>query len=92
MQAEGVQTGVWQAFILPAMTVFQAKNGYGKGCPWNCPHAQPVDYSLAQYPEAQRHCDTHTGMTMPLRAPNGSDAVSATARGIRKVMENLDQL
>lgn len=92
MQAEGVQTGVWQAFILPAMTVFQAKNGYGKGCPWNCPHAQPVDYSLAQYPEAQRHCNTHTGMTMPLRAPNGSDAVSATARGIRKVMENLDQL
>jgi dTDP-4-amino-4,6-dideoxygalactose transaminase len=92
MQAEGVQTGIWQAFILPAMTVFQAKNGYGKGCPWNCPHAQPVDYSLSQFPVAQRHCDTHTGMTMPLRAPNGSDAVIVTARGIRKVMENLGQL
>src|SRR6201984_2953692 len=39
LQAEGVQTSVWQAFILPAMTVFQARNGYGKGCPWSCPHA-----------------------------------------------------
>ena len=92
MQAEGVQTGVWQSFILPAMTVFQAKNGYGKGCPWSCPHAQGVDYALHQYSEAQRHCDTHTGMTMPLRAPNGSEEVLATARGIRKVMENLDSV
>jgi perosamine synthetase len=92
MQAEGVQTSVWQSFILPAMTVFQAKNGYGKGCPWSCPHAQPVDYALHQYTSAQRHCDTHTGMTTPLRAPNGPAEVLATARGIRKVMENLDQV
>ena len=33
LQAEGVETGVWQRFILPEMAVFQAKNGYGKGCP-----------------------------------------------------------
>ncbi len=92
MHAEGVQTGVWQNFILPAMTVFQAKNAYGKGCPWSCPHAQPVDYSVHQYPMAQKHCDAHTGMTSPLRAPNGPDAVALTAKGIRKVMENLNQL
>jgi hypothetical protein len=41
---------------------------------------------------AQKHCDAHTGMTTPLRAPNGPDAVALTAKGIRKVMENLDQL
>jgi len=92
LQAEGVQTGVWQAFMLPAMTVFQAKNGYGQGCPWTCPHARPVDYSVKQFPAAQRHCETHTGMTTPLRAPNGTEAVRATAAGIRKVLENLDQL
>ena len=93
MQAEGVQTSVWQAFILPAMTVFQARNGYGKGCPWSCPHAQPVDYSLSQFTTAQRHCDAHTGMTMPLRAAERIPMWSRlTARGIRKVMENLDQL
>ncbi len=92
LKAEGVQTSVWQNFILPAMTVFQAKNGYGKGCPWDCSHAQPVDYDLSQYPMAQKHTDSHTGMTQPLRAPNGLDSVEATAAGIRKVMEQADKL
>jgi len=92
MTAEGVATGVWQNFILPAMTVFQAKNGYGKGCPWSCRTAAAVDYSLTQYPQAQRHTDTHTGMTEPLRAPNSPVVAEAMARGIRKVMENVAQL
>ncbi|HOX39398.1 MAG TPA: DegT/DnrJ/EryC1/StrS family aminotransferase [Candidatus Brocadiia bacterium] len=92
MQAEGVQTGVWQSFILPEMTVFQARNGYGKGCPWSCPHARPVDYSPELFPESQRHCDSHTGMTTPLRCPNGAREVELTASGIRKVMENADQI
>lgn len=92
MKAEGIQTGVWQRFILPAMTVFQAKNGYGKGCPWSCSHAAPVDYSPEQYPVAQQHCDSHTGMTTPLRAPNGPEVAELVANGIRKVMSNLDQL
>ena len=92
MKAEGVQTGVWQKFILPAMTVFQAKNGYGQGCPWNCAHARPVSYDLKQYPVAQKHSDQHTGMTMPLRAPNGPEVARITAAGMRKVMENVDQI
>ncbi len=92
MKAEGVQTGVWQNFILPAMTVFQAKNGYGQGCPWDCPHSQPVDYDPANYPVAQKHTESHTGMTQPLRAPNGREAAEATAAGIRKVMKQAEQL
>ena len=92
MKAEGVEPGVWQKFILPAMTVFQAKNGYGKGCPWDCPHAQPVDYSLEQYPVAQRHCDTHTCFVMVLRSPNGTEVARLLAEGVRKVMENADQI
>jgi len=92
LRAEGVETGVWQKFILPEMTVFQARNGYGKGCPWLCPHARPVDYSLEQYPMARKHCDSHTGMTTPLRSPNTPEVAELTARGIRKVMENIDQL
>jgi perosamine synthetase len=92
MRAEGVETGLWQSFILPAMTVFRAKNGYGRGCPWECLHAGGIDYDPARYPVAQRHCDTHTGMTMPLRPPNGLDVAELTAEGIGKVMENIDQL
>ncbi|MCY3022958.1 MAG: DegT/DnrJ/EryC1/StrS family aminotransferase [Planctomycetota bacterium] len=92
LQAEGVETSVWQAFILPAMTVFQAKNGFGEGHPWSSPHARPVDYSLHQYPNAQKHSDRHTGMTTPLRAPNGPDVARLVAHAIRKVMENVKEL
>ncbi|MCW8133512.1 MAG: DegT/DnrJ/EryC1/StrS family aminotransferase [Planctomycetota bacterium] len=92
MQAEGVQTGVWQSFILPSMTVFQAKDGFGRGHPWSHPAAGPVDYAPERFPNALRHCATHTGMTTPLRFPNGEAAVRATAQGIRKVLENVDQV
>jgi dTDP-4-amino-4,6-dideoxygalactose transaminase len=92
LKAEGAQVGVWQSFILPAMTVFQAKNAYGHGCPWHCPLTEPVTYDPKAFPVAQRHTDTHFGMTYPLRCPNGRAAVRATARAFRKVFANLDQL
>jgi len=92
MEAEGVQTGVWQNFILPAMTVFAARNGYGHGCPWDCRLARKVDYKPADFPVAQRHTDWHTGMTVPLRHPNGPKEVELTAAGIRKVLENADSI
>ncbi|MBX3010188.1 MAG: DegT/DnrJ/EryC1/StrS family aminotransferase [Caldilineaceae bacterium] len=92
MRAEGVETVVWQRFILPRMTVFQAKNAYGHGAPWSSPHAQPVDYSLDQYPVAQQHSDSHTCLVMMLRYPNAPEIMELTAAAIWKVMENLDQL
>ena len=92
LRAEGAQVSVWQNFILPRMTVFQAKNAYGKGCPWDCHLTEPVTYDPDAYPVAQTHTETHFGMTYPLRAPNGKGGVRATARAFRKVFENLDQL
>jgi dTDP-4-amino-4,6-dideoxygalactose transaminase len=92
MVAEGVPAGVYQRFLLPDMTVFQAKNAYGQGCPWSCPYTEDVEYRSADYPEAKRHLDTHLGMTFPLRAPNGADVARATSAGIRKVFENVDRL
>lgn len=92
LQAEGVDTSLWQRFVLPAMTVFQAGNAYGRGCPWRCPYAGDVAYRPEDYPVARRHADWHAGMTTPLRAPNGPEVAEATARGIGKVMQNLDQV
>lgn len=92
LQAEGAQVGVWQNFILPAMTVFQAKNAYGKGCPWSCHMTSKVDYDPAKFPVAQRHTNTHFGMTNPLRPPNGKAAVTAMARAYEKVFSQLDRL
>ncbi|MBI2437618.1 MAG: DegT/DnrJ/EryC1/StrS family aminotransferase [Lentisphaerae bacterium] len=92
LKAEGVPASVWQSFILPAMTVFRAKNAYGHGCPWTCRRTRPVKYDPAKFPVAQRHCATHFGLTTPLRAPNGKAAVTAVARGFRKVFGQLDRL
>ncbi|HOZ49251.1 MAG TPA: DegT/DnrJ/EryC1/StrS family aminotransferase [Candidatus Hydrogenedentes bacterium] len=92
INAEGVPNGAWQRFILPAMTVFRAKNAYGKGYPWAAPDVAAVDYSPAQYPVAQRHCDTHTCIVAALRPPNGPETARLLGHGIRKVMENVDQL
>ena len=92
LRAEGLETGIWQAFVLPAMTVFQAKDGYGHGCPWSCPHSRPMDYSVADFPMATKHLATHTGMTTPLRAPNGTEVAKLVAGAIKKVMTSLNQL
>ena len=92
LEAEGVPNNAWQRFILPAMTVFRAKNAYGKGYPWASPHAAPVDYTPGLYPVAQRHCDRHTCLVMALRPPNGPEVAKLLAQGIRKVMENTEQL
>ena len=74
------------------MTVFQAKNAYGHGAPWSSPHAQPVDYSLEQYPVAQKHCDTHTCLVQTLRKPNGSDMMEMIAEAWWKVMSRVQDL
>lgn len=92
LRAEGVEAVVWQRFILPQMTVFQAKNAYGYGTPWSSPHAQPVNYDLTQYPVAQTHCDTHACLVMTLRYPNGTETMELIAAAIWKVMENVTQL
>jgi len=90
MKAEGTQVHVWQHFILPAMTVFAAKNAFGKGSPWCLGEA--VDYDVAKFPVAQRHTDSHFVMTTPLRAPNTPATAQLVGEGIRKVFENVGRL
>ena len=90
MKAEGTQVHVWQHFILPAMTVFAAKNAFGKGSPWCL--GEPVDYDVANFPVAQKHTNSHFGMTTPLRAPNTPETARLVGEGIRKVFEDVGQL
>ncbi|MFA6930151.1 MAG: DegT/DnrJ/EryC1/StrS family aminotransferase [Lentisphaeria bacterium] len=96
LQAEGAGVGIWQSYILPDMTVFKAKNAYGGGCPWSCPlsnaDGEKVDYNRKNFPEALRHCDTHFGMTMPLRAPNGPEVATLVGDAFQKVFNNLREL
>ncbi|NLZ60309.1 MAG: DegT/DnrJ/EryC1/StrS family aminotransferase [Lentisphaerae bacterium] len=96
LQAEGVSVGIWQSFILPDMTVFKAKNAYGGGCPWSCPlsnaDGEKIDYGKENFPMAQLHCDTHFGMTMPLRAPNRTDLAELVGDAFQKVFSNINEL
>ncbi len=92
LNAEGVPVSVWQRFILPAMTVFQARNAYGKGSPWAEHDATDVEYDPARFPVATRHADTHFGMTSPLRAPNSSNVARLIGNAIRKVFDNIDRV
>lgn len=91
LNAEGVDTLVWQGWPVPEMTAIAAKNAYGKGCPWSCQNS-PVSYALDQFPVAIKHCNWHTGMTMPLRPNNGIEMADRVAAAWRKVMENVDQV
>ncbi len=93
IQAEGVPVGIWQRFILPEMTVFRAKNAYGKGTPWSFDGAgEGVEYNPEDYPAAQKHCKTHFGMTTPLRAPNRTDLAEKVALAFIKVFENINKI
>jgi dTDP-4-amino-4,6-dideoxygalactose transaminase len=92
IKAERAPVSVWQRFILPSMTVFQAKNAYGNGSPWAENDSMDVDYSPENFPVAARHADTHIGMTMPLRAPNDEQVARCAGQAIRKVFENIDAI
>ncbi len=93
LNAEGVPTSVWQQFILPEMTVFQARNAYGDGYPWSIPGVnEGVDYNPERFPVARRHCDCYMALVMALRAPNGTAMAEKIAAGIHKVFDNIDQI
>ena len=91
--AEGVTCMVWQRFILPEMTVFQAKNAYGGGYPWSIPGANDgVDYTPSRFPNALRYSECHMSIVQTLRAPNGLDIAEKVAEAVRKVFENIDKI
>lgn len=82
LEAEGIPAGIRQGFILPEMTVFQAQNAYGR----------ELSYDPSLFPMARKHCDTHFGMTVPLRAPNDESAAKLVSQGFQKVFEHIGDL
>jgi dTDP-4-amino-4,6-dideoxygalactose transaminase len=93
LTAEGVPVASAR-WMLPAHTVFQAKNGYGHGCPWSCPHARPgISYALKQYPVSLKVIDSCIQIAINgHRPPNGRKELDAIVQGVRKVFEHLDQV
>jgi len=93
LAAEGVPVAAAR-MALPAHTVFQAKNGYGHGCPWSCPHARKnISYDMKQFPVTQKVVDCSIQIAINgHRPPNGAREIDAIVKGVRKVFANLDQV
>lgn len=94
--AEGVPCSVWQGQPVPGQEIFQQKQGYGHGCPWECHHAGPVDYSLDNFPNAAQFCREYFfigGLQFPTIAlPNAHGLMDKYAQAIEKVMDNLEDV
>lgn len=91
LTAEGLHVGQWQRRPVPAQEIFQAQIGYGKGCPWTCGNAQPVEYRTEDYPNATAFIDSHFYL-FDVNPPNDLGLMKLYVEAIEKVMDNPDQL
>lgn len=91
MTAEGVPIGQWQTMLVPAQTLFRTKEGYGRGCPWACPHARQVAYDLAEFPETAKLMDDYTNVPH-VAPPNDLRAIKLVADAFEKVLGNVTEL
>ena len=92
LAAEGVKQSRAN-WLLPAHSVFQAKDAYGKGYPWSAEHTRPdISYDVSQFPVAQDCVDTCLWNVYNHRPPNGPEQIEALAGAIRKVFSALDDV
>ena len=92
LNAEGVQVAPWWNIALPDMVLFQNKDGYGKGCPWACPHTRPeISYENLDLPETRRWLAEYA-LVRHLHAPNDLSVMKAYVGAFEKVFSNLDSV
>ena len=86
---------IWHVDPLPAFPIFQEKVGWGKGCPWSCPHyGKAVSYRREDYPETIRLLDQSLvlgGEQEPLYSQN-LEVMEYYVAAIEKVSENIDEI
>lgn len=95
LRAEGVPVGQWQLMPVPGQLLFQEKKGYGRGCPWTCPHAGQVEYKIEDYPQTLHFIDEYLrigGVEAGIAPPNGLELMSYYIEAFQKVFRNIDQV
>jgi len=90
LAAEGVPASPAQPNPVPAEGVFQAKLGYGRGCPWKC-HQREVTYRAEDYPGTLEICASRAflGGVYP---PNDMELMRLYVEAFTKVLEHLDRI
>ncbi len=94
LNAEGVDAVLWQDAPVPEQTLFQSKEGYGKGCPWRCEHAKDIEYASEDYPETQGLLDNSLVIYSEVN-PIYCQSLELTkyyGEAFQKVFNNLEQL
>jgi len=86
LAAEGVGLGQWQRVPVPAQSVFQDLQGYGKGCPWSCGwYGKEVKYRGDDYPVTIKFIAEHAYLS-GVYPPNTMDLMQCYVQGFQKVM------
>jgi len=91
LQAEGLPIGQWVTSSLPAQALYQLKEGYGRGCPWSCPHGREVPYRAEDYPETERVL-ADSSVIGGVHPPNTTALMDLFADAFEKVWANLSDL
>jgi hypothetical protein len=93
LQTEGVSTSLWVPNILPAMEIYQTKEGYGHGCPWTCPYGSGKEYIYdpGEYPVAQLLIENAFNLDY-FYPPNNEVYLDGVVHAFHKLWENLDLL
>ncbi len=92
LRAEGADVVLWQTQPVPGQRVFRERNALGGGTPWKQSH--PVDYDLAQYPEATRLLDASIvlfSQSCPILAQT-DDVIDAYATAFERVWPRLGEV
>ncbi|MDP8285737.1 MAG: DegT/DnrJ/EryC1/StrS family aminotransferase [Candidatus Electryonea clarkiae] len=96
LSAEGVPVGQWQTRPVPGQLLFQQKQGYGKGCPWNCKYAGKVDYNVKKYPNTNQFIDEYLTIGSPnpptIAKLSGLELMERYVEAFRKVFRNIDEV
>jgi perosamine synthetase len=91
LRAEGVELYDGD-LLIPGMTLFRERAGYGRGCPWTCGHFRgTVSYDPADFPRARDWLDRAVPI-VHRTPPNGRELMDCYAEAVRKVLAHLDEL
>jgi dTDP-4-amino-4,6-dideoxygalactose transaminase len=94
LTAEGVPVSTYQTRPLPAQKLFQDKVGYGRGCPWTCGFAGPVEYRAEDYPQTLEviRSTLLLGKRLAMASLRDKSSVEKYADAFHKVMSHPDEL
>jgi len=93
LRAEGVFVRLSQHTPVPGQSLFQVKRGYGKGCPWTCPHGRDVSYNIEDYPKTLDVLSRSLALDVRFTYPHTSiQIVDKMLDVFKKVFEHLEEV